>query len=263
MGIPLLQGRQFTERDAQGAVPVVSINQVMARRFWPQESPLGKRLVISGEPAPFEIVGVVGEVRHFGLEAKTDMEMYRTYEQASLPLSALVIRAAGDPLELVGAVRQEIKLVDADLPLYDIKTLEQRLSDSVVKRRFTLLLLSLFAAVAAGLAGVGIYGVMSYSVTQRTPEIGIRLALGAAPRDVLRLMVGQGIRLALLGVALGLGAALALTRLLTSLLYGVSATDPLTFALIAVLLLGVALLACYVPARRAAKVDPLVALRYE
>jgi putative ABC transport system permease protein len=209
------------------------------------------------------MVGVVETTKRLKLEDESAYEIYLPYLQSRLPPAALVARATLAPESLTAAVRRETQALDKELPLYDIKTTRQLLAETLAARRFTLWLSGLFAALALVLAVIGIYGVIAYSVSQRTRELGIRLALGAQPGEVLKLVVGQGMRLALAGVGIGLAAAFALTRLMLSLLFGVSATDPLTFIMIALLLMAVALAACFVPARRATKVDPMVALRYE
>jgi len=265
MGIPLLKGRPFTERDAQGAPGAVIINQEMARRFFYDADPLGKRIKFSTrEDARWsEVVGVVGDVRHHALDHERNSEIYAPYLQRPSAGMYLVARTASDSSGIASAIRDEVRAIDKDQPVDDINTMEQLLSASVAPRRFPMVLLSIFAAVALALASAGIYGVMSYAVTQRTHEIGVRMALGAQPADVLRLVVGQGVLLASIGVGVGLVAAVALTRLMSSLLFGVTATDPITFAAVSVLLAGVALGACFIPARRAARVDPMVALRYE
>jgi predicted permease len=245
------------------------INEALARRYFPDEDPVGKRLIgnrlqlLGGDEVTREIVGVVADVRHFGLDAEARPEMYFPYNQDPWPGTYVAVRAASDPAAMAAAIRNQVWAVDKDQPIYNVKVMGRRVAESTMQRRFNMLLLAVFASVALALAAVGVYGVMSYSVTQRTHEIGIRMALGAQPADVLKLVVSQGMALALVGVAAGLGAALALTRLMSSLLYGVSATDPVTFAVISLILTGVALVACAVPARRATKVDPMVALRYE
>jgi putative ABC transport system permease protein len=265
MGIPLLKGRDFTEQDDERATNVILINDTLARRHFPGEDPIGRRLTISygDEPALREIVGVVGDVKHRGLTNESGSEVYVPLPQ--LPHSAMniVTRATGDPLNLVAAVRNEAFAIDRNQPVANIRTMEQYLADSVARPRFNTVLLGLFAALALALAIVGIYGVMSYFVAQRTHEIGIRLALGARPYDVSRMVVRQGISLTMNGLAIGLTLAFATTHLLTNSLYGVGTTDPLTFVVISSLFALVALLACYLPARRATKVDPLVALRRE
>jgi len=264
MGVALLRGRAFGNQDRADAPGVAIINEALARKFFGAEDPLGKRLLIEdGPPRPREVVGVVGDVRHFGPGIEPTPEMYVPYLDRPYPNLTLVVRADGDPAGMAAALRREIAALAPALPVANLKTMEQYLAGSVTQQRFSLTLLALFGAVALLLAAVGIYGVMSYSVAQRTHEVGVRLALGARRGDVVRLVVGQGMRLAGLGVALGLVAAFGLTRLMQSLLFGVSATDPVTFAAIPLLLAGVAALACYLPARRASRVDPMAALRHE
>jgi putative ABC transport system permease protein len=263
MKIPLIKGRPFIEDDTALTQKVI-INESFARRFFPNSDPMGKYLKISGSFFAGEIVGLIGDVKHRGLEAEARPEMYISYLQNTLwPVMNLVIRTSIDPSALRSTVRDEIQRVDKDQPVFNIKTMDQLLSESVAQRRFSMLLLGSFAALALVLAAAGIYGVMFYLISQRTHEIGIRLALGARSVDVLRLVLGQGLRLILIGVAIGVVAAFALTHVLSTLLYGVKATDPATFAGISLLLTVVALIACYIPARKAMKVDPVVALRYE
>jgi len=267
LGIPLVEGRDFTERDELKSTPVVIINETLAARYFPNQNPVGKHIrpgiSVDGEPPWREIVGVVGAVRHSGLGKEPRPEYYLPYTQMPFFSLTTVVRAAGDPMAIVGAVRNEVRALDSDLPVDRVKTLDQYLTESVAQPRFNTLLLALFAGVAMILTAVGLYGVMAYSVTVRTREIGVRVALGARRSDVLRLVISQGMKLTLIGVAIGLVTALALTRLMAGLLFGVTPTDPATFALIMLLLAGVALLACYIPARRATKVDPMVALKYE
>jgi predicted permease len=273
LGIPLLAGRTFGDRDTLQTVPVAIINETMARRFWPNESPLGKRFTIDedyqGRPARqlLTIVGIASDVKHRGLEGDIRPELYLPHTQAfynsySIP-SFLIVRTASDPLSLASAARQTIHAIDPNLPAADIRTMEARLDDLLVQRRLRMILLTAYAGLALLLAAVGIYGVLSHLVAQHTTEIGVRLALGAQADDVLRFVVQRGMRLALAGIGAGLLASFALTRLMKTLLFGVSATDPLTFGGIASLLLVVAFAACFIPARRATKADPLAALRSE
>jgi putative ABC transport system permease protein len=266
MGIPLLAGREFDDRDVQGSTPVAIINQTFANRFFPGEDPIGKRYVYGG-PAPnnpwITIVGIVGDMRRTGFDRPVRPETFLPEAQEPSNVLTIVTRTASSEASLAGVLRNEVWAIDKDQSVFDIKTMDETLSEMMAQRRFNMLLFGIFAAVALILAAVGIYGVISYSVTQRTHEIGIRIALGAAKSNVLSLIVGQAMSLAGIGIVLGMGASLMLTRLMASLLYGVSATDPVTFSAIALLLAGVALVACYLPARRAAKVDPMIALRYE
>lgn len=265
MGVPLLQGRDFAASDQADAAGVVIINSFLAQRYFPGQDPVGKRVDMGFRTGTLlQIVAVAADERHDTLQADLHPGMYLPYAQADkwLPL-ILLLRSSSDPATVASAVREQVRELDAQLPIYDVKTMDQVLYAAVARPRFMTSLLGVFAAVAALLAAVGIYGVMSYTVAQNTREIGIRMALGAAPRDVLRMVVSQGMILTLIGVAVGLAAALALTRVMRSLLFSVSTTDPATFAGIALLLAGVAFVACYIPARRAAKVDPLVALRHD
>ena len=263
MRIPLRKGRLFTAEDKQGAPRVLMINETMARRFWPNRDPIGKR-VGSGAPQDWmTVVGVVGDVRHMSLAQEPDAEIFLPFAQNPQPAMKLVMRTASDPLRSASALRQAVMEVDRDQPVSRVASMEQNLSNSVATKRFATTLLGIFATVALVLAIVGIYGVISFSVTRRQQEIGVRMALGARGGDVLRMVVGQGILLALIGVAIGLAAAFPLTRVIGSLLYGVRATDPAVYAGVALLLVAVAALASYLPARRAARMDPVVALRYE
>jgi putative ABC transport system permease protein len=264
MGIPLIKGRYFTEQDRKDSLRVAIINETMAKKFFPDEDPIGKGIHVTNGPEVYrEIVGIVGDVKHYGLDQTTNVQTYEPYTQQPFSFMTLVVRSAADPTSLGPAIRGEVLGIDKEQPVASIRPLDQLLAASIAQQRFSMLLLGIFASVAMVLAGVGLYGVMSYSVTQRTHEIGIRMALGAAQRDVLKLVVGHGMILTLVGVALGLVSAFALTRLMSTLLFGVSATDPVTFAAIPVAITAVALVACAVPARRAIKVDPMVALRYE
>ena len=265
MGIPLVRGRLLTEQDTAQSPKVVVVSESFARQVFPGEEAVGRRVTPTLAPDfTAEIVGVVGDVKHRALDETPAPELYASYQQAPQPFLALVVRA--EPAVTAGltnSIREAVLQVDANQPLYNVKTMEELLSDSVASRRFNMTLLAVFAAIALALASVGVFGVLSYSVTRRTHEIGIRVALGARRGDVLRLVVGQGMALVGAGIALGLASALALTRLIAGLLYGVSASDPVIYAGVALLLAAVALLACYLPARRATKVDPMVALRYE
>ncbi|HEY8459355.1 MAG TPA: ABC transporter permease, partial [Blastocatellia bacterium] len=265
MGIPLKSGRAFTDEDRAGATPVVVINESMARRFWPGQDAIGKRIRWGGwnPPNGLTIVGVVADVKFSSLEAETLPTIYMPVFQAPRIRrdAVFIARTTADPASLAAAMRREIAAVDPDLPVYDVRTMNQVIAESVAQRRFTMAALAIFAFAALGLAALGLYGVLSYAVTQRTREIGLRMALGGRPLDALKLVVGQGMKMTMLGALAGLLASLALTRLMKGLLFGVSATDPLTFAAATLLLTIVAFLACWIPARRATKVDPMVALR--
>ncbi|HEX8140372.1 MAG TPA: ABC transporter permease [Pyrinomonadaceae bacterium] len=264
MGIPLLRGRLFTEQDKKDAPRVCVINETMAKKFFPGEDPIGKRLNVTNGPERFrEIVGIVGDVKQYGLDQPTTAQTYEPYLQTPFSGMTLIVRTEGNPVAFGGSVRSQVLSIDKDQPVSRIRPLEQIVAESMARQRFAMLLLGIFAVVALILAAVGLYGVMAYSVTQRTHEIGVRMALGAQQRDVLKLVVGQGMILALVGVVIGLVASFALTRVMTTLLFNVSATDPLTFLVIPVLLTLVALVASLIPARRAMKVDPMIALRYE
>jgi putative ABC transport system permease protein len=268
MGIPLLQGRLFDSRDSEDALPVAVIDETLARRYWPDGDPIGQRIAAGWEsrddtPRWRQIVGVVGHTRQYGLDGLSKFQYYFPQEQSPRREMAVVVRAASNPLGLVAAIRRVVADIDPNQPIYAERTMQQILAGSLAARRFSMLLLSIFAAVALLLAAVGIYGVMSYSVTQRTRELGVRMALGASTGDVLRLVVRQGLTLALIGLGLGIGAALALSRVLVSLLFEVTATDPATFAGLSTLLVLIAAVACLVPALRAARVDPVTALRHE
>ena len=262
IGVPLISGRSFTPLDSADAPTVVIINRACARTFFPHADPVDKRIQIAGMDWAV-IVGVVGDLRQAGLALRSEPEIFVPYLQAPYSEMAVVIRSTQDPLHLVRALRARVESIDKSLPVYDLTTMDQLLAEQVASRKFNMALLGLFAFLALVLAGVGIYGVMTYTVTQRTHEIGIRMALGAKQFDVLRLVLRQGIILAALGIGIGSAGALALTRFLASLLYGVQPRDPVTFAIVSATLGGVALLATYLPARRAAEVDPIVALRYE
>ncbi len=276
MQIPLIRGRYFNEFDTWGKPPVMVIDEVMARSLFPGQDPIGKYARIGGldeDSIRAQIVGIVGHVRHWGLEhdatATIRAQMYVPLLQIPDPFmsfasaSSVVVRTAGDPLQYQNPVRAQVPGNDRDQPVWEMKPMETMIADTLAERRFSMLLLGAFAGIALLLASVGIYGVISYLVSQRTREVGIRLALGARPEDVLRLVVGRGALLAVTGVAIGVGAALAATQALSKMLFGVSASDPLTYIAVALVLSGVALLASYLPARRAAAIDPMQALRYE
>jgi len=266
MGIPLLKGRSLTERDANtSSAQVAVINEALAHSVFPGEDPVGKYIVNFG---PFnekiQIVGIVGNVHHVGLESSPRPEVYLSFGQAHWSSAYMVVRTkTSDPLALTTAAQNAVASVNRDIPLANLRTMQDVIADSLVRRRFAMFLLSVFAGLAMLLAAVGLYGVMSYTVSQRTHEVGIRMALGAQKGDVLRLIVGQGMTLVVAGLLVGVIISLALTRLMTGLLFGVRARDPLTFAAFAILLAAVALLANLLPARRATKIDPMVALRYE
>ena len=262
LGIAMLRGRDFTDRDTAEAPGVVILNDVAARRFWPGEEAIGKRLKFD-EPNWLEVVAVVGDIKHFGLDRQPRPEMYVPYQQRPWPFMAVVARGRHGVAGLAEALSEAVWSVDKNQPVAGITSMDDLLSRSVTARRFNMTLLGIFGAVALLLAAVGIYGVMAYSVAQRSHEIGIRMALGAGRSNILTMVLKQGLALALAGLGIGLAAAMLLTRFISSLLFDVSTTDPITFAAISVILTGVALAACIVPARRATKVDPMVALRYE
>jgi len=268
LGIPLLRGRTFTDADDEKAPLVGMINAVTARRFFPKEDPVGKRFMFghpSAKNAPkwCTIVGVVSDTKLYGLANPARLEVYVPLRQNAASEMTLLVKSGADPAALTSAIREAVQSIDKDQPLFAISTMKELVSNSVATRRMTLVLLGLFSGLALVLGGIGIYGVISYSVAQRTHEIGIRIALGAPRRDVFRLVVGQGLKLAGIGIAIGIAGALGLARLMSSLLYGISATDFETFAGVSILLALVALLACFIPAQRAMRVDPTVALRHE
>jgi putative ABC transport system permease protein len=266
MDIPILKGRPFDKQDVQEARNVIIINETLARRDFPGEDPIGKRMTIRASPREEDwrtVVGIVKDTKPRRLDGEPVAEMYMPFAQLPDSSMAFLIRTTGKPEGIIAAVRQTVQSLGKDQPVYGLRTFESVMSEAVAEPRFRTFLLGVFALVALILAMVGIYGVMSYSVTQRTHEIGIRMALGARSSDVLKLVIGYGMALAFIGVGIGLVASVALTRVLSQFLFGVEPIDPLTFTVIALLLIGVALLACWIPARRATKVDPLLALHCE
>jgi putative ABC transport system permease protein len=267
LNIPILRGRAFLNTDRANAPRVAMISETLANRHFPNEDPVGKRMRIGGADRPdtpwMEIVGVVKDVRYDGLKGPIDPAYYMPYAQVPQRGQDIVIKTAGDPASLANAVRAEIRAVDADIPLLHVTTLEQRMSEAVGEPRFQTTLLAVFSGIALLLSAIGIYAVISYSITLRTHEIGVRMSLGASRSDVLRMVVREGMALAIIGAVAGLAGALALTRFMAGVLFEVSPRDPLTFAAVSGIMLGVAFLACFIPARRATRVDPMIALRYE
>ena len=263
LGVPVLKGREFSDRDTDDSPLVAVINNDLAKVYFPNEDPINKRISFTDGESWISIVGVTGDVKRLGLDTDAKPEVYLPYLQAASRSMSLVVRSNADPAGLAAAMKTQIQMIDKDLPLDEARTMQELLAESNSGRRFNMLLLTMFAGVALLLAIVGIYGVMSYTVAQRTKEIGIRVAIGAQAGDVFRMVIGHGMMLALIGIALGLTAAFGVTRLMSSMLFGVEPTDPTTFIVIALLLAVVAFVACYIPGRRATKVDPLVALRYE
>ena len=263
MGIPLVRGRAFDGRDRRGAPGVVVVNEEFARRYYPGQEAVGKRLRTESDGPSLEIVGVARTARYRSLREPPLPFIYLPLAQDYQPGMTLMVRTEGDPLEAVAGVRAAAEGVDKGVPLFNVTTMARHVGESLANDRLVAVLLGIFGGVALLLAVVGIYGVVSYAVARRTHEIGVRLALGAQPADILSLVVRQGMAPVVVGGVVGLAAAFALTRVASGLLFGVSATDPLTFAGVVSLLAGVALVACYIPARRAARVDPLLALRHE
>jgi putative ABC transport system permease protein len=265
MGIPLLRGRNFSETEQTQPKRVILINEALARKYFPNQDPLGQRLdvVMFDDPTPTEIIGIVGNVRYDTLIDEAPPAVYFSHSDLTYSFMTLVVRTDGDPTAIAPAIQREIRALDPNQPVSDVRTMDQVMSEWVARSRFNTMLLGLFAGLATLLSAVGIFGVMNYSVALRTRELGLRLAVGAQPRQVLLLVLRQGLLLTVVGVLLGLVAAFALTRLLSGLLFGVTAVDVTTFSSISVLLVIVSLLACYLPARRAMRIDPLSALRYE
>jgi len=284
MKIPLLRGRYYTDHDdrsfiagkdlskldegarLQAGVNVIIVDEQFAKRYWPSEDAVGKHVRLGfDEKAPvLEVVGVVGRVKMEALDDDSNrVQGYFSFAQVPFTGMTIVVKGNGDPNQLIAAARNQVRTLDPDQPIYNVRTMDEIRGESVAPQRLNLMLLSIFAGIAFVLAIVGIYGVMSYAVTQRTHEIGIRMAIGAQPRDVFKMILGQGMLLTLIGMVAGLAGAFALTRLMATMLFTIKPTDPLTFAVVAVLLVAVALIACYIPGRRATKVDPVNSLRYE
>jgi putative ABC transport system permease protein len=263
IGVPLRRGRLFNAQDVAGRPSVVIINETMAKKLWPKDSPLGKRIKAYPDLGWMEIVGVVGDLRPSGPQFAAPPEFYMSTAQISNERMALAIRTAADPRAMIPSLRGELRALDPDLPVYNIRTMEKMMDDNLAGERASGWLLGVFAAVAIMLSAIGIYGVMSYTVAQRTNEIGVRMALGASQRNVLGIVLGSGAKLALIGIAAGLAASLALTQVVQGVLFGVTATDPMTFAFAAAGLTLVVLISCLLPAMRAIRVDPVIALRYE
>ena len=261
MRVPLRSGREFTAADNAQAPKVVIVNETFARQFWPNQNPLGRHIVVGRWPEPAEVIGVAADVKNKGLAQDTQAQLYLAFPQLPWGNMNLLVRTATSPQSITSAVREQISSVDPDQPVTSIQTVDELMDTSRAQPRFTMVLLSVFSATALGLAIIGIYGVLAYSVAQRRHELGVRLALGATSADILRMVVGQGLVLAVTGIAIGLGAALLLTKLMSSMLYKVGTRDPAAFALAPLLFLCIALLASYLPARRATKVDPIEALR--
>jgi putative ABC transport system permease protein len=267
LGTPLIKGRQFTDQDGPKAPAVVIVDEEMVRRYWPDQDPIGKRITFSSLTAPninwVEVVGVVGHTMHEGLDAQPRVQLYFPVRQFGVNVMSYALRTSGEPESVLGAVRAAVHRIDPDVAIAGVNTMETLIEQTTGPRRFSMVLLGLFAGLAAALAAIGLYGVMAYAVTQRSKELGVRLALGAGGGDVLRLVVGQGMRLAFIGVGIGLVAALLATQSLRSMLFNVSTVDPVTYVCITLLLLVVTLLATWLPARRATRVDPAVVLREE
>jgi putative ABC transport system permease protein len=265
MGIPVIRGRTFNNGDREDAPRVVMINEALAKRFWPNDDAIGKRLGFkSSDPQVWhEIIGIVGNVKHRRLDVAPKPELYFPYSQYPGTFMTLVVRTTSEPVNAIAATRNQVLSLDPDQPIFDIKTMNERLSSSVAVNRFVMLLIGVFAALATILAAVGIYGVMAYTVSQRTHEIGVRMALGAGAHDVVGLVMANGLKLVVSGMGIGIAGALALSRVMESLLFEVSTTDPLMFGIMAAVLAAVAMLSCFLPAYKAVRIDPMIALRYE
>jgi putative ABC transport system permease protein len=264
MGVPLVGGRLFTTRDTDASPKVAVVDQAFVRRHFPDEDPIGRGLDIgNGTDGPYEIVGVVGDVRQGTLDAAPTPTMYVPFKQDIFSTMWIVARTEGAPEALAGPIKQVLRELDDQISAFSITPLDAVVGESVAPRRFAMLLVTVFAGVALVLAAVGLYGVVAYSASQRTREIGVRVAMGATRGDVLRLVVGDGVKLAAIGIVIGLGCAAALARFVETLLFEVTTSDPTSYVATALLLLGVAVVACYVPARRAARVDPVIALQSE
>jgi predicted permease len=267
MGVRVKEGRVFTEHDRQGTPRVCVVDETFARTYWPNQNALGKRVKfgpLDDEKRPWlEVVGVVSHVKNYGVDGESRIELYMPYLQDPVPFFTLLFRTEGDPASLTAGARQAVTSVNPDVPVFATRPLTGLVDERTAQRRLAVILISVFGGVALLLAGVGIYGVMSYAVTQRTQEIGIRMALGARRAEILRMVLGHGTTMALAGVSIGLVVAFGLARLITSQLFQVSAADPPTFSIVPLLLIAVAVFACYLPARRATAVDPMVALRSE
>jgi putative ABC transport system permease protein len=259
----LKRGRDFNEHDTRESPPVALINEALANRYFPNEDPIGKQLNVEGQRAPREIIGIIGDLKQIKLDGEVRPEIYVPFLQFTVFSMSFVVRTSSDPSSMTSSILQQISRVDPDQPVFRVKTMDQYLGESMGQRRLSTTLLGAFAAFALVLAAIGVYSVMNYLVSQRRHEIGIRMALGANQGEILKLVVGQGMWISLLGIGIGIAAALLLTRIMTSLLYGITPSDPLTYIANSLILLAVALLACLIPARRAMSVDPIIALRYQ
>jgi len=263
MGVPLLAGRTFTDSDKENSTPVAIASVSLARKYWPGESPVGKRLRFENNPSEpwFTVVGLVGDAKQLGLNENAPPLLYLPFEQFALPFTTVAVRSSLPQAAVTSLLKSQLAAIDPDLPFGDVNTLQSEIESNVSQPRFRTMLIGVFAMLALILAAVGVYGLISYSVTQRTREIGIRVALGAAPRQVMGPVVREGVILAVIGIAIGLAGAFAAARALSAFLFGVGASDPLTLAAVALIMLLVAMVASYIPSRRALKVDPVIALR--